>query len=115
MVSAKQIGNAGLYKDLRNQLAEYLRAEYNVEAVPFERVSVAFCNRLEVFLRTRSNSDVTLSNSIILPDAFLPLMIKGLFACSNFLLMAIVVSEEIDPKLRNYNINYLQDNSPEFC
>lgn len=62
MILAKQIGNSGIYKDLRNQLADYLKTEYGTADVPFERVTVAFCNRLEIFLRTRGNSEVTLSN-----------------------------------------------------
>lgn len=62
MIAALQMGNAVVYKDLRNQLADYIQSEYNATDVSFERVTVAFCNKLEIFLRARGNSEVTLSN-----------------------------------------------------
>ena len=62
MIAAKQIGNAGIYKDLRNQLVDFIQNEFSALDVSFESVTVAFCNRLETFLRTRGNSEVTLSN-----------------------------------------------------
>ncbi|GAB3995162.1 site-specific integrase [Spirosoma daeguense] len=62
MVKAKQKGNSIIYRDLRNQLADFIKFQYNVADVSFSEVTVQFCNRLETFFRERGNSDTTLSN-----------------------------------------------------
>jgi integrase len=56
-----QVGNAGNYKDLRNQLHKFIKAEYGAEDVPFDRVTVLFCNRWETVLRASGLTEVTLS------------------------------------------------------
>ncbi|MBO0939961.1 site-specific integrase [Fibrella sp. HMF5335] len=66
MVTAKQVGNSTVYRDLRNQVADFLCHEQECEAdpsdIPFDAINVAFCNRLETYLRGRGNTDTTLSN-----------------------------------------------------
>ncbi|MFD1144554.1 site-specific integrase [Larkinella insperata] len=64
MVAAKQTGNSIIYRDLRNQLADFLTDEYKSRGadLPFIEVTVRFCNQLETFFRQRGNSDTTLSN-----------------------------------------------------
>ncbi len=61
MKAAGQVGNAGNYKDLRNQLLKFIRAEYHAEDVPFDRVTVAFCHDWENALRASGLTEVTLS------------------------------------------------------
>lgn len=64
MVSARQKGNSAIYRDLRNQLADFISHQYGrrTKDVPFSEVTVRFCNQLETFFRQRGNSDTTLSN-----------------------------------------------------
>jgi integrase len=61
MEAAGQIGNAGTYRDLRNQLVKFIRKECGTSDIPFERVTVAFCNRWETTLRADGLRDTTLS------------------------------------------------------
>ena len=61
MQLAGQLGNAGTYRDLRNQLAKFIRTEYSSEDVPFERVSVAFCTKWENTLRGKGLRETALS------------------------------------------------------
>ncbi|MBD2714364.1 site-specific integrase [Microvirga sp. STR05] len=61
MVATGQIGNAGVYRDLSNQLAKFIKAEYDVTDVPFERVTVSFCNEWEATLRATGAQEITLS------------------------------------------------------
>lgn len=62
MVAARQKGNSIIYRDLRNQLADFIQDYHRKEDIPFSEVTVQFCNRLETFFRERGNSDTTLSN-----------------------------------------------------
>lgn len=59
--AAGRVGSAGNYKDLRNQLQKFIRAEYHAEDVPFDRVTVMFCNRWESVLEASGMTQVTLS------------------------------------------------------
>ena len=80
MAAVGQIGNAGIYRDLGNQLAKFVGSEYNApepplgkgqEAekavwvgkfdIPFERVTVAFCTEWEAALRATGVEEITLS------------------------------------------------------
>lgn len=80
MAAAGQIGNAGVYRDLANQLAKFVGAEYNASEpplgkgqeaekaawvslydVPFDRVTVSFCNDWEATLRATGIEEITLS------------------------------------------------------
>ncbi|KAA9338730.1 site-specific integrase [Hymenobacter busanensis] len=61
MLQAGQVGNATVYRDLRNQLFKFIQAEFGVDDVPFERVTVAFCNRWETALRASGKKEITLS------------------------------------------------------
>ncbi|GAB2950061.1 site-specific integrase [Hymenobacter coalescens] len=61
MMAAGQVGNATVYRDIRNQLAKFLAAEFDVADIPFERVTVAFCNRWEKALRATGMREITLS------------------------------------------------------
>ena len=80
MVAAGSLGNAGVYRDLANQLAKFVAAEYNApepplgkgqEAekadwvakydIPFSSVTVAFCNEWEQTLRSTGVEEITLS------------------------------------------------------
>ncbi len=62
MVAAGRTGNAIVYRDLGNQLAKFIQAEYDVKDVPFERVTVSFCNEWENTLRATGAEETTLSN-----------------------------------------------------
>lgn len=59
--AAGQIGNATVYRDLRNQLAKFIPDEYGQQDIPFERVTVAFCNEWENTLRATGAKEITLS------------------------------------------------------
>ncbi|GAB2595916.1 site-specific integrase [Spirosoma areae] len=64
MVAARQKGNSIIYRDLKNQLADFLHELHGSQKkdIPFGDVSVRFCNQLENFFRGRGNTDTTLSN-----------------------------------------------------
>lgn len=62
LIAARQKGNSIIYRDLRNQLADFIQDQDQKKDVPFAEVSVRFCNQLETFFRERGNSDTTLSN-----------------------------------------------------
>ena len=59
--AAGRIGNATVYRDLRNQLAKFVPDEYGQKDIPFERVTVAFCNEWENTLRATGAKEITLS------------------------------------------------------
>lgn len=59
--AAEKVGNAGIYKDLRNQLAKFIVAEYRMEDLPLERVNLSFCDKWERFLRSTGAKEITLS------------------------------------------------------
>ena len=59
--AAGQVGNATVYRDLRNQLAKFIPVEYGQDDLPFERVNVAFCNEWEATLRATGVKEITLS------------------------------------------------------
>jgi integrase len=80
MTKVGKVGNAGVYRDLGNQLAKFVGSEQGIpepplgkglEAekaawvsrydVPFERVTVAFCNEWEATLRATGAEEITLS------------------------------------------------------
>ena len=61
MKSARQLGNAQVYKDNRNQLARFVKSEYGADDLPFDRVTVSFCQRWENVLRTAGVTEVSLS------------------------------------------------------
>ena len=62
MAKSGQVGNAGTYRDLRNQLRKFINDNYRLDDIPFERVSVAFCNDWETALRVTGAAETTLSN-----------------------------------------------------
>ncbi|GAB3503641.1 site-specific integrase [Spirosoma knui] len=62
MLAARKEGNSVIYRDLRNQLSDFVLHQYQKQDIGFGEVSVRFCNQLETFLRGRGNSDTTLSN-----------------------------------------------------
>jgi site-specific recombinase XerD len=55
-------GNAIVYGDLRNQLAKFIRAEYEAEDISFERVTVSFCHEWEATLLATGAKQTTISN-----------------------------------------------------
>ena len=61
MVKAGQIGNASVYRDMGNQLRKFIADECQVADIPFERITVAFCNEFEQTLRASGAADITLS------------------------------------------------------
>jgi integrase len=80
MEKTGKVGNAGVYRDLGNQLAKFVGAESNApepplgkgqEAekaawvkqhdIPFDRVSVNFCNEWEATLRATGIEEITMS------------------------------------------------------
>jgi integrase len=62
LITAKKKGNSIIYRDLRNQLADFIQDQYDATDISFSEVTVRFCNQLETFFRQRGNSDTTLSN-----------------------------------------------------
>lgn len=62
MVLAKKLKNASVYRDLSSQLQKFIKAEYEVADLPFERVNVAFCQEWENTLRATGAADTTISN-----------------------------------------------------
>lgn len=58
---AGQVGNAGTYKDLRNQLQKFIQQEYDATDLAFDKVTVSFCNQWENVLRASGLTEVTLS------------------------------------------------------
>ncbi|UOQ78552.1 site-specific integrase [Hymenobacter sp. 5516J-16] len=80
MSAAGQIGNAGVYRDLANQLAKFIASECGASEpptgkgkekdwlewvklydIPFDRADVAFCNEWEMALRATGAAEITLS------------------------------------------------------
>jgi hypothetical protein len=80
MAAVGQIGNAGVYRDLGNQLAKFVGSEHGATEpplgkgqetekaawvskydMPFERVTVAFCTDWEATLRATGAEEITLS------------------------------------------------------
>lgn len=61
MCAAGQIGNAGVYRDLRNQLLKFITARYQATDLPFDQVNGGFCTEWENALRTSGVEDITLS------------------------------------------------------
>ncbi|WP_266366629.1 site-specific integrase [Tellurirhabdus rosea] len=63
MVKSGRRGNSIVYRDLRNQIADFLTVEFEGSSdITFAEANVRFCNQLETFLRQRGNIDNTLSN-----------------------------------------------------
>ena len=62
MALAGKLSNAIIYRDLASQLRKFVQAEYGTVDVPFERVTVAFCQEWENALRATGAIDTTLSN-----------------------------------------------------
>lgn len=62
MGNARQTGNSNVYRDLRNQLAKFIKDEYSVPDVPFDKVTVSFCTEWEQTLRATGAADNTMSN-----------------------------------------------------
>jgi integrase len=62
MKRAGQLGNMLVYQTLRNQLADFVRTEYDREDVRFVDITVKFCNDFEVYMREKGNADTSLSN-----------------------------------------------------
>jgi integrase len=56
-----KVGNAGVYKDMRNQLAKFILVEYGIDDLPLERVNLSFCDKWEQFLRLTGAKEITLS------------------------------------------------------
>ncbi|MCR5888019.1 site-specific integrase [Hymenobacter sp. J193] len=63
MKAGGQVGNATIYRDLRNQLAKFLGEAYPEAGgdVAFDKVSVSFCNKWEAALRATGVEEITLS------------------------------------------------------
>ena len=61
MKAARQLGNAQVYRDNRNQLHRFIKAEYGAEDLPFDRITVSFCQRWENALRAAGVTEVSLS------------------------------------------------------
>lgn len=61
MRGAGQVGNATNYRCIANQLRSFIEKEYGATDVPFDKVTVSFCNLWENALRGRGVSEVTIS------------------------------------------------------
>jgi integrase len=62
MIKARKTGNSIVYRDLRNQLYKFVTDEYNTQDIPFDKVTVSFCNEWEETLRATGAADNTLSH-----------------------------------------------------
>ncbi len=62
MIKAHETGNASIYHDTRNQLAKFVKTQFNATDITFDKVTVRFCNDWETELRAGDASDNTLSN-----------------------------------------------------
>lgn len=62
MMLAKKLKNASVHRDLASQLRKFIKEEYEVADLPFERVSVAFCQEWENTLRATGAAETTISN-----------------------------------------------------
>lgn len=61
MKAGGQVGNAGVYRDLKNQLAKFIADEYADTDLQFDRINVPFCNEWEATLRATGVEEITLS------------------------------------------------------
>ncbi len=61
MTNSGQVGNASVYRDLKNQLAKFIKDQYATDDLFFERITVAFCNEWEATLRASGVEEITLS------------------------------------------------------
>ncbi|MBD2752029.1 site-specific integrase [Spirosoma validum] len=62
MSKTGKVGNGLIYKDLKNQLSEFIPLQYPGKTdVRFEAITVKFCNAFESFFRERGNMDTSLS------------------------------------------------------
>lgn len=57
LVDSKRIGNANVYRDLRNQLVGFI----GKRDIEFEGINVSFCNRLEAHLRSKDCQETSIS------------------------------------------------------
>ena len=58
---AGQVGNSNNYRCIANQLRPFIEKEHGATDVPFDKVTVSFCNQWENTLRAKGVSEVTLS------------------------------------------------------
>ncbi|KAB7731926.1 tyrosine-type recombinase/integrase [Rudanella paleaurantiibacter] len=56
-----KVGYCGVYRDLKNQLTEFVKTEYNKTDFRFDEITVKFCNGFEMFFRERGNTETSLS------------------------------------------------------
>lgn len=77
MNKAGQRKNARVYKDTRNQLAKYIKDEYGVDDISFDKVTPKFCYEWEMSLRASGNIESTLSNRFRTLRAILNKAISG--------------------------------------
>lgn len=61
MKAAGQVGNSGVYRDLRNQLLKFITERYQVSDLGFDHITVAFCHEWEHALRVSGIEEITLS------------------------------------------------------
>ena len=63
MKAGGQLGNAAVYRDVRNQLSRFITDEYPEAGgdISFDRISVSFCNEWEATLRATGAEEITLS------------------------------------------------------
>ncbi|TGE09946.1 site-specific integrase [Hymenobacter fodinae] len=104
MITTGQVGNAGVYRDLGNQLAKFIGAESNAPEppigkgliaakaawikqydVPLDHITVAFCNEWEATLRATGITEITLSLRFrTLRTVFNKAIAAGLVKASNY-------------------------------
>ncbi len=58
---AKQLGNAKVYKGIRNIPAQFLAESGNGSDIPFNKITVTFCNKLETQQRAKGNGETYIS------------------------------------------------------
>ncbi|ADB39110.1 integrase family protein [Spirosoma linguale DSM 74] len=63
MVKVDRVGNSLVYKDLRNQLADFIKNGYvQADDIRFADITVKFLNEFEIYMSAKGVADTTLSN-----------------------------------------------------
>lgn len=62
MERAGKVGNCAVYRDLKNQLTDFIKRTYPGQSdVRFEAITVRFCNAFEAYFQERGNAETSLS------------------------------------------------------
>ncbi|GAB3718110.1 hypothetical protein GCM10027592_60830 [Spirosoma flavus] len=63
MMKVGRVGNSLVYKDLRNQLVEFIKINFpQTDDIRFTDITVKFLNTFEIYMSMKGVADTTLSN-----------------------------------------------------